>query len=86
MLEGSLAYEMRPMISKIEGLQVDWDVFIAHYGADCDYYPRVRAAGWDASNAADVCPDAAIKVLQLSHRGHCKSMRLLHARLRRRLW
>jgi hypothetical protein len=42
--------------------EVGYFHYFAHYGADCDCYPRVRAAGWEVSDAVESCPDVALKV------------------------
>jgi hypothetical protein len=44
--------------------QVRYDTFITVYMSDCDFYPRVRAAGWDTINAKDLCQDLELKVRQ----------------------
>lgn len=42
--------------------QVRYDTFITVYMSDCDFYPRVRAAGWETLQAEAVCPDLHVKV------------------------
>jgi hypothetical protein len=41
---------------------VRYDTFITVYMSDCDFYPRVRAAGWEVLNYPAVCPDIRLKV------------------------
>jgi hypothetical protein len=43
-------------------MQIKWDIFIAHYWADCDYYARVRASEWEVEDNIRVCPDVKVKV------------------------
>lgn len=42
--------------------QVRFDTFIHHYKSDCDFYARVRAAGWHTSNHKRLCPDVHVEV------------------------
>lgn len=36
--------------------QVQYDTFITVYKSDCDFYPRVRAAGYKTLNYPEVWP------------------------------
>ena len=55
-------------------VQVKYDTFVTVYMSDCDFYPRVRAAGFETLNYPEVsqpplCPHKLIGVLfnQPSH-------------------
>jgi hypothetical protein len=37
-------------------VQVQYDTFITVYKSDCDFYPRVRAAGYKTLNYPEVRP------------------------------
>jgi hypothetical protein len=41
---------------------VRYDTFITVYMSDCDFYPRVRAAGWETLEYRNHCPNMRIKV------------------------
>ncbi|EIE20118.1 hypothetical protein COCSUDRAFT_57844 [Coccomyxa subellipsoidea C-169] len=45
--------------------QVKYDTFVTVYMSDCDFYPRVRAAGFETLNVANTCPDINISVYDL---------------------
>lgn len=46
-------------------MQVQYDIFITVYMSDCDFYPRVRAAGFETLDHSKVCPDiGALTVLR----------------------
>jgi hypothetical protein len=38
----------------LHGMQVQYDTFITVYMSDCDFYPRVRAAGYRTLNYPEV--------------------------------
>ena len=42
--------------------EVQYDTFITVYMSDCDFYPRVRAAGWSTLQYADHCPGISPRV------------------------
>lgn len=48
------------------GAQVKYDTFITVYMSDCDFYPRVRAAGYETLNSVKTCPDIKVKVRRLN--------------------
>ena len=37
--------------------QVKYDTFITVYMSDCDFYPRVRAAGYQTLESYNTCPE-----------------------------
>ena len=45
-----------PMNTSLRPLQVQYDTFITVYKSDCDFYPRVRAAGYKTLNYPEVRP------------------------------
>ncbi|KAK9901229.1 hypothetical protein WJX75_001484 [Coccomyxa subellipsoidea] len=45
--------------------QVKYDTFITVYMSDCDFYPRVRAAGYETLNSVKTCPDMKVEVYDL---------------------
>ena len=56
------SYEKTPR----NGAQVKYDTFITVYMSDCDFYPRVRAAGYETLNSVKTCPDIKVKVRRLN--------------------
>lgn len=42
-------------------MQVKYDTFITVYMSDCDFYPRVRAAGYETLNKESTCPDLKLQ-------------------------
>ena len=42
--------------------EVKYDTFITVYMSDCDFYPRVRAAGWKTLQHSDFCPGISPRV------------------------
>lgn len=38
-------------------VQVKYDTFITVYMSDCDFYPRVRAAGYQTIESYHTCPE-----------------------------
>ena len=42
-----------------EHAQVKYDTFVTVYMSDCDFYPRVRAAGFETLNYPQVLPSPA---------------------------
>lgn len=46
-----------PLVRKVK-----YDTFITVYMSDCDYYPRVRAAGWLTLDFTEACPNVPLKV------------------------
>ena len=42
--------------------EVKYDTFITVYMSDCDFYPRVRAAGWKTLELKDLCPGISPRV------------------------
>ena len=42
--------------------EVMYDTFITVYMSDCDFYPRVRAAGWKTLESKDLCPGISPRV------------------------
>ncbi|BDA45280.1 hypothetical protein COCOBI_07-0670 [Coccomyxa sp. Obi] len=45
--------------------QVQYDTFITVYMSDCDFYPRVRAAGFETIEYNHACPNTEVKVYDL---------------------
>ncbi|KAK9901260.1 hypothetical protein WJX75_002993 [Coccomyxa subellipsoidea] len=45
--------------------QVQYDTFITVYMSDCDFYPRVRAAGFETIEYQHACPNTEVKVYDL---------------------
>ena len=43
-------------------LRCRYDTFITVYMSDCDFYPRVRSAGWKTLQYSDFCPDMSPRV------------------------
>ena len=39
-----------------------YDTFITVYMSDCDFYPRVRSAGWKTLQYSDFCSDMSPRV------------------------
>ena len=46
-----------------------YDTFITVYMSDCDFYPRVRSAGWKTLQYSDFCPDMSPRVCNLFQHG-----------------
>ena len=46
--------------------EVKYDTFITVYMSDCDFYPRVRAAGWKTLEYRDYCPGISPRVSSLA--------------------
>lgn len=51
-----------PLPNCLACMQVKYDTFVTVYMSDCDFYPRVRAAGFETLNVANTCPDINISV------------------------
>ena len=51
--------------------EVKYDTFITVYMSDCDFYPRVRAAGWGTLQYSDHCPGISPRVSHCLQRPPC---------------
>ena len=64
-------------------LQVKYDTFVTVYMSDCDFYPRVRAAGFETLNYPQV-QSPLHELLQqpmLVDKKHCSAAHAMHATL-----
>ncbi len=58
----------KPCCCALCSVQVKYDTFITVYMSDCDFYPRVRAAGYQTLESYNTCLEIEHLTVRQPHR------------------